>query len=134
MADHFIEAVEDARAQLIRQEGRGVSVRELLRRAGIPESKRAGAAYHLNARKFDGTGQHRVPPDLVRHLAAVLPISEAQLAEAAFRASGLQATEPTDGNAVVAAVLAYYAGEADDDERRRVTASILRTISDHLDG
>src|SRR5687767_8214253 len=93
--DTFQQAVDDARRQLIRAEGRNVSVRELIRRAGFEESRRASVARHLNTRLSWPKG-HKVPPDIVRALAAVLPISEPDLMRAAQTAAGYRATPADD--------------------------------------
>lgn len=86
LMDAFQQAVEDARRELIRQEGRNVSVAELIRRAGL-QSRRATVARHLNPHLSWPKG-HRVPPDIIQALATALPISEADLMKAATTAAG----------------------------------------------
>jgi hypothetical protein len=44
----FQQAVDEARRQLIRDQGQNVSVRELIRRASFDDSRRASVARHLN--------------------------------------------------------------------------------------
>lgn len=88
-ADPFIQAVDDARRELSRQQGRDVPVAELIRRAGL-EGQRSKVFYHLNANISRASG-HRVPLEIVRALAAVLPITEDELMRAAQVAAGYQA-------------------------------------------
>lgn len=127
--DAFIQAVEDARRQLIRQEGRDVSVRELIRRAGFPESQRSGVAYHLNPR-IDRTRGHKVPAEIVRKLAAVLPISEEDLARAAQVAAGFDVVDTSSSD--VAFVVARYFGDEDvsEEEKRATTARLLQILAE----
>ena len=72
LMDAFQQAVDEARRQLIRDEGQNVSVRELIRRAGFDDSRRTSVARHLNPNQPWPKG-HKVPPEIVRALAAVLP-------------------------------------------------------------
>jgi hypothetical protein len=129
--DAFIQAVEDARRQLIRQEGRDVSVRELIRRAGFAESQRAGVAYHLNPR-IDRSRGHKVPPELVTRLAAVLPISEEDLARAAQVAAGFNVVDTSSSD--IAFVVARYFGdeEVSDEEKQATTARLMQIITEEL--
>lgn len=85
-ADPFIQAVDEARRELSRQQGRDITNAELARLAGV---KRSTLYYHLNG-EVDRPGGHRVPQDIVRALAAVLPISEDELMKAAQVAAGYQ--------------------------------------------
>src|SRR3954451_231583 len=87
LMDAFQQAVDEARRQLIRDERQNVSVRELIRRAGFDDSRRASVARHLNPNQPWPRG-HQVPPEIVRALAAVLPISESNLMKAAQLAAG----------------------------------------------
>src|SRR4028118_2338734 len=82
LMDAFQRAVDEARRQLIRDEGHNVSVRELIRRAGFDDTHRASVARQLNPNQLWPKG-HKVPPDIVRALAAVLPLSESDLMKAA---------------------------------------------------
>lgn len=83
--DSFAQAVEDARQRLSRQEGRDVSVRELARRAGVSSST---LAYNLSDKR--AASGRRVSGELVRKLAAVLPVSENDLMRAAQLAAGYE--------------------------------------------
>jgi hypothetical protein len=84
--DAFQQAVEDARRELIRQEGRNVSQAEIIRRAGL-ESRRATVARHFNPNISWPKG-HRVPADIIRALAPALKVPEAELMKAAHTAAG----------------------------------------------
>lgn len=127
--DAFIQAVEEARRALIRQEGRDVSVRELIRRAGFPESRRAGVSYHLNPRINRERG-HKVPADIVTKLAAVLPISEEELARAAQVAAGFNVIDTSSSDP--AFVVARYFGdeEVSEEEKRATTARLLQILAE----
>lgn len=131
MPDPFIAAVDHARRALIRQTGDHVSVRELLRRAGYDESKRASIAYHLNAKRHNGTKPHSVPPELVTRLAAVLPISEAELGRTAALAAGYRVSDAPAGDGVAQDVRRYLRDNtADPGETRRTIAEILQAVAD----
>lgn len=128
--DAFIRAVEDARHRLSQQEGRTVSVREVVRRAGYVENERAGVTYHLNPHRHDGARSHRVPPDLVKRLSQVLPISEDELSHAAQVAAGFNVVDTSRED--VAVVIQRYYGDANvtEDEKREVTARLLQIIAE----
>ena len=79
-----VHAMDEARRQLIRDEGQNVSARELICRAGFDNSRRASVARHLDPNQPWPKG-HKAPPDIVRALAAVLPISESDLTRPATR-------------------------------------------------
>lgn len=83
--DRFAQAVEDARQRLSRSEGREVSIRELARRAGLSPST---LSYNVSEKRL--ASGRRVSGDLVRKLAAVLPISETELMRAAQLAAGYE--------------------------------------------
>lgn len=128
--DAFIEAAEDARRQLIRAEGRDVSWREVIRRAGWPDNKRAGIAYHLNP-NVDRPRGHNVPPEIVAGLAKVLPVSEHELARAARVAAGYNVADETTDTDVPSIVSRFYGDDAvSPDEKAEVTARLLRIIAD----
>lgn len=107
-----------------------MSVRELVRRAGFQEKKRAAVAYHLNPNKHDGTRSHQVPPEIVRGLASVLPVSEDELADAARVAAGFTVVDERGPD--VTAVLQRFYGDDDvsDEEKRAVTARVLQIIAE----
>lgn len=130
--DAFIRAVEDARHRLIRQEGSNVSMRELIRRAGYSEAQRPSIAYHLTPSRHDGKKPHRVPPELVRRLAAVLPVSEDELSRAAQVAAGFTVVDP-EGGPDLAYVASRFYGDEDvtDQEKAAVTARLLQIIAEH---
>jgi len=119
--DTFAEAVESARQRLDEEEGHRVRTRELARRAGIPEST---LAYHLSSKR--AAEGRRIPADIVRKLAAVLPVSEAELMRAAQVAAGYQVTEtdlPDLGQTVV-----RYLSQALSQEERLQTVTRLQEI------
>jgi len=129
IVDAFIQAVEEARRNLIRQEGRDVSEAEMLRRAGYAQSQMPGAYYHLNPR-VTRKGGHKVPAELVRRLAAVLPISEEDLARAAQVAAGFNVVDTSSSD--VAFVVARYFGdeEVSEEEKRATTARLLQILAE----
>ena len=127
--DAFIRAVEDARHQLIRQEGQNVSVRELVRRAGFDESQRAGVTYHLNPKRHDGSKAHRVPADVVKKLAAVLPVSEDELSHAAQVAAGFTVADTNHPDVAVVLQRFYGDTEVTEEEKRQVTSRVLQIIA-----
>lgn len=128
--DAFIEAAEDARRQLTRAEGREVSWREVIRRAGWSDSDRGRVAYHLN-RNTDWPRGHNVPADIVSGLAKVLPISEADLARAARVAAGYNTVDPSPWEDM-AAVFSRFLGDAEvsEQEKAEVTARVLEIIAE----
>lgn len=129
--DSFHQAVEDARRQLIRDEGRNVSVRELIRRAGFEESRRSTVSRHLEVNRVWPKG-HRVPPEIVSALAAVLPISEADLMKAAQQAAGYHVPAAEDRN--LGYDVARFLGDAEvtPDEKARLRAELLRILADDM--
>jgi transcriptional regulator with XRE-family HTH domain len=129
--DPFSAAVDKARQRLSYTRGRNISVRTLARQAGIPEST---LAYNLSAKR--AAEGRRVDADIVRKLAAVLPIPEADLMRAAQAAAGYASD---DGDVVdpaedlLANARAFYRdADIDRGQRDKVTASILRIIADHM--
>ena len=89
--DAFAQAVDDARRRLSRLEGHEVSIRDLARRAGLPES-----TLHYTLRDRPGAGgRRRVRLEVVEKLAAVLKpvITRAELIRAAQVAAGYQVVE-----------------------------------------
>ncbi len=125
--DPFSAAVDKARQRLSYTRGRNISVRTLARQAGIPEST---LAYNLSAKR--AAEGRRVDADIVRKLAAVLLVPEADLMRAAGYVSD-------DGDVVdsaqdlLANVRAFYRdADIDQGQRDKVTASILRIIADHM--
>jgi hypothetical protein len=129
--DAFQQTVDQARRQLIRNEGQNVSVRELIRRAGFDDSRRAAVARHLNPNLRWPKG-HRVPPEIVRALAAVLSISESDLMTAAQAAAGYRVRDegPRDLGIEVARFLGDE--EVSAEEKARLRAQLLQLIAEDL--
>lgn len=137
--DAFIAAVEDARQRLIRKEGQNVSMREVIRRAGL-DSKRAGVSYHFTKTKKWPDGHH-VPAWLVAQLTGprqdgkgepgetVLPISYEELSQAAQLAAGFTVRVP---GADLPTAYARFLGDhdVDESEKSQITARILQIIAD----
>jgi hypothetical protein len=99
VVDAFAEAVEAGRQRLGETMGRTISKRELARLADIPEST---LHYHLSGKR--AAEGRRIPAEIVRKLAAVLPISESDLMRTAQVAAGYQVNEeslPDLGQTVV---------------------------------
>lgn len=130
--DAFIRAVDDARRRLIRTEGRNISVRELIRRAGFDDGRRPGVAYHLNPNRHTGAKPHRVPLDVIRGLAGALHVTEEELSRAAAVASGLNVVEQDVLKSDVTYVVARFFGDerVPDTERQATTARILQIIAE----
>lgn len=130
--DAFIEAVENARRELIRREGRNVSYRELIRRAGFSDKDRPGVAYHFNSNKHTGDKPHRVPTRIIERLASVLPITEEELSRAAAVASGLNVVDQDITASDVRYIVSRFYGNDDvtPEERARATAHILAIIAE----
>lgn len=129
--DAFIEAVESARQRLIRQEGRNVSVRELLRRAGFSEKQRPTVSYHLTPSRHAEGKPHHVPFYIVEQLAAVLPVSLEELSAAARVAAGYSVREEQPGPELTYMVQRFYDDEdISPEEQARVTARLLQIIAE----
>lgn len=130
--DAFIQAVDEARERLIRERGENVSVRELIRLAGFDDSQRPGVAYHLNRHRHTGDRPHRVPVDIIKKLARVLPITEDELMRAAAVASGLNVVDQDVLASDVTYVIARFFGDetVTPDERQATVARILQIIAE----
>jgi hypothetical protein len=126
--DVFVQAVEDARRRLIREEGQNVSVREVIRRAGYSDSERAGVMYHLNTRANWPRG-HKVPPDLVERLSKVLPISHEELARAAQVAAGYN-IDVSSTDLPAAAARFFGDDEVTEEQRAAVVGRLLEIIAE----
>ena len=131
LMDAFQRAVDEARRQLIRDEGQNVSVRELIRRAGFADSRRASVARHLNPNQPWPKG-HKVPPDIVRALAGVLPISESDLMTAAQVAAGyrVRGDEERDLGFEVARFLGDE--EVPEEEKAQLRRRLLQIVAENL--
>ena len=130
IVDAFIQAVDDARRNLIREEGRNVSIRELIRRAGFTEQQRPGVAYHLNPNRHTGQRPHRVPFEVVEKLAGALKVPEEDLARAAAVAGGLNVVERDVPNVVYSVTRFYGDEQVSPEERAAATARILQIIAE----
>lgn len=128
--DAFIQAVEDARHQLIRIEGQNVSVRELIRRAGFGDKRRPGVAYHLNPNRHTGDRPHKVPKDVIQRLATVLPVTEEELSRAAAVAAGFNVVDRDILDSDVTYVVARFAGDEDvsDEDMQAVTNRVFKIL------
>src|SRR3954469_3628717 len=131
LMDAFQQAVDEARRQLIRDERQNVSVRELIRRAGFAAARRASVARHLNPNQPWPRG-HQVPPEIVRALAAVLPISESNLMKAPQHAAGyrVRGEEERDLGFEVARFLGDE--EVPEEEKARLRARRLQIVAEDL--
>lgn len=128
--DAFIEAAEAARRALIRAEGRDVSWREVIRRAGWNESERARVAYHLNTTKQWPKG-HNVPADIVSGLARGLGMPEQELQRAARVAAGFNVVDESPDTDAVAVVSRFYGSDdVSEEEKAEVTARLLQIIAE----
>src|SRR4051794_32496873 len=130
LMDAFQQAVDEACRQLIRDERQNVSVRELIRRAGF-DSRRASVARHLNPNQPWPRG-HKVPPEIVRALAAVLPISESDLMKAAQLAAGYRVRGDEERD--LGFEVARYLGdeEVPEEEKARLRARLLQIVAEDL--
>lgn len=132
--DPFIEAFERARAQLIAKEGQAISVREILRRAGIGDSERPGASYHLNANRHTGDKPHTVPPDILVKLHSALRevVTLKELEDAARRSAGYQQIEERPTRSDVTYMVARFYGDTEvtDAERADVTSRLLAILAE----
>lgn len=128
MPDPFVRLVEEARRRLTAEEGREVSVREVIRRAGYSEAERAKVAYHFQDKPRPRG--HRVPHELVERLAGVLPVSYDELRRAALAAGGYHVTEPSPVPDVLGLVTRYLDDEdVDDDEKTETSRRLLEEIA-----
>jgi hypothetical protein len=124
MSDAFAQAVEDARQRLSQAEGRNITVGELARRPGI---NRRTLDYNLSPeRSSDG---RKIDPKLVRAVAAVLPINEAERSRAAHVAAGYQVRgdEIPDLGYEVARFLDR--DDVDDEAKRELTARLAEIVA-----
>lgn len=138
--DPFQRAVDDARRRL------GISVSEMLRRAGFPRYAAkthqrqqgekpltiSGARYHLEPRyNKDRQGGHRVHPELITRLADVLEISEEELRRAAQLAAGF--TVPMEPIAEdIPTMFARFLGDerVTEEEKQQAAARLLQIIAE----
>ena len=128
VVDAFQQAVEDARRQLSILEGRDVSVRELIARSGLPESKRSAVYYHLNPRIERKRGHH-VPADIVQALSDVLLVPLEQLAGPARIAAGYQ--EERSDHPDIPSMVARFLGDPDvtEQQRQEVADRLLEVLA-----
>jgi len=126
--DAFTRAVAEARDRLSSREGRTVSWREIVRRAGYDDPKMFGRiSYHLLPRDRD-RGAHLVPAYIIEAMAKVLPISRAELMRAAAEASGydLEGSEMTPSDVVV--LVTRTLQDVDPDERDTIGSEVIEAI------
>jgi len=129
--DPFVEAYEQARSRLAAAEGRNISTREVLRRAGFSEKERAKVSYRLVSERRH-TGQHRVPPEIIDRLAQVLPGSREELTEGARRAAGL-GTETPQTRPSLAPITDYLRDpQVSEDDRRELLGQMAAIIAKEL--
>lgn len=125
MTDAFAQAVEEARHRLGQAEGRTISDRELARRAGVNHRT---LSYNLHPDRASG-GPRKIDPELVRALAKVLPIGEAELMRAAHVSAGYQVSgdELPDLGYEVARFLDR--DDVDDEAKRELTARLAEIVA-----
>lgn len=126
MTDAFAEAVEAARRVLSESEGRDVKGRELARRAGIPHST---LAYNLSEKR--AAEGRRVSPEIIRKLAAVLPVTEAELMRAAQVAAGYQVTEVSQDD-LSQTVVRYLEQDLTPEERQRTLVRLQEILLEEM--
>jgi hypothetical protein len=109
LMDAFAQAVDDARRRLSRLEGHEISIRDLGRRAGIPEST---MNYTLKDRPGAG-GRRRVRLEVVEKLAEALKpvITRAELVRAAQVSAGYQVTEEVEEETDLGRMIVRYLQE-----------------------
>lgn len=128
--DPFIDAAEEYRSALIGREERGISWREVLRRAGYDETKRSGMAYHFNRSRHTGAKPHHVPPELIDRLATVLGHKK-ELTRAAEAAAGFTVVEDDPSTEITVMVQRFYSSEEPSEEQRaEVTTRLLQILSE----
>lgn len=129
--DAFERAVAEARDRLSAREGRIVSWRELVRRAGFEEAEFGRVAYHLLPRRR--SRGHHVPTWLIDALVPVLPIGRGELMRAAAEAAGYEigdGDQPRTPDDVVVLVTRLLNDDSvDEAERDRIGAEVLAAIS-----
>lgn len=130
--DAFTRAVAEAKDRLSAREGRTVSWREVVRRAGYEDDTDFGKiSYHLLPRDRS-RGAHLVPTYIIDAMAKVLPISRAQLMRAAAEASGYEVAaaenEPAPEDVVVL-VNRVLEGVDDPAERDRIGLEVVAAIT-----
>src|SRR4051794_32146807 len=129
--DPFVEAYEAARSRLAAAEGKNISTREVLRRAGYSERERARVSYHLTSgRKY--TGNHRVPPEIIDRLAAVLPGSREELTEGARRAAGLGTESPQARPSLTPITDYLHDPQVSEDDRHELLGQMASIIAREL--
>lgn len=130
--DPFERVVSEARDRLSVREGRTVSWREVVRRAGFSDEEFGRVSYHLLPRERSRNA-HQVPRWLVDALTPVLPVSRAELMRAAAEAAGYDIEAPggeQDPDDVVVLVTRVLNDESvDPAERDRIGAEVLNAIS-----
>ncbi len=123
--DPFIACVAEAQRRLAHIEGRDISVRELARRAGIPESTLGNIL-----RPNRDVKTRRIRADRIRALARVLPVSEEVLMRAAQAAAGLSVDDaPRPYPDPAEALTAMFRSDATAEERLAMIAAVQAQIA-----
>lgn len=130
--DAFERVVADARERLSAREGRPVSWRELVRRAGFDDGHFGRVSYHLLPR--ERKRGHHVPTWLIDALVPVLPVSRDDLVRAASEAAGYDVQqrrrEPQTPDDVVVLVTRLLNDEhVDQAERDRIGLEVMAAIT-----
>jgi len=128
MSDAFTDAVNDARRRLEEREGRKISTNQLAELAGIPK---ATLHHHISpSRKAES---RRIPSELVRALAAVLPVSEADLSRAAQIANGYTVRDNGEDLPDLRGTLVrYLEGAPDKTTQMRTIAEVQRIMAEEM--
>lgn len=128
--DAFIRAVDAALDRLARDEGKRISIRKLLERAGADDAMRAKCFYHLN-RNRDWPRGHRVPVDVVELLTGQLPVGREELARAAQVAAGFDVEISLEGpDHHIRAIARFFSEGEDEEEKHRIFAEVQRLMAD----
>lgn len=129
--DAFERVVAEARDRLSAREGRTVSWRELVRRAGFDDSHFGRVSYHLLPRQRKRG--HHVPRWLIDALVPVLPVSREDLERAASEAAGYDVERPGDpqtpDDVVVLVTRVLNDERVDPAERDRIGLEVMAAIT-----
>lgn len=129
--DAFERVVAEARNRLSAREGRTVSWRELVRRAGFDDTHFGRVSYHLLPR--ERKRGHHVPNWLIDALVPVLPVSRDDLVRAASEAAGYdiqaQGDPQTPDDVVVLVTRVLNDERVDPAERDRIGLEVMAAIT-----
>jgi len=128
MTDAFADAVNDAKRRLEDSEGRSISLNELARMADIvPQTLH----HHLSPKRTAKT--RRPSAAMIRKLAAVLPISEAELSRAAGISAGYTVREDGEDLPDLRGTLVrYLEGAPDKATQMRTIAEVQRIMAEEM--